>query len=181
MNEARDKTHLVECAKFAHSPDWILFVDADEVLLDHQSLLKNLESGRAPAYSLNVKFLWDRPDQIRVDGVYGDFWRGSVFKVAETDGVWTQRGDGPNLHCSCVPTDLIDKVQRTSPAVRLKHFGPLKREDRIAKYYWYLQTDTTCLESEDHYRHSVIGDLPEFPVDSVFRHGGPLKLERWEE
>jgi len=61
--------------------------------------------------------------------------------------------------------------------VALFHYGYLHKEDRIAKYNWILSIDPHN-EGEDFYRHCVQGDLPEFPADAVFRHGGPLRLQK---
>lgn len=176
LNEARDKTFLLSQVKMLASPDWAVMIDADEVLLDAADLLMNIASGKAKAYRLKVLALWDRPDQIRVDGIYADFWRASVFHIPSTTGLWVQRNmAGPNLHCDSVPTELSAGAIRCNPPVRLKHYGPMLREDRIAKYRFYRSVDPDS-PAEDNYRHSVLGDLPEFPKDAVYRHGGPLKL-----
>lgn len=184
LNEARDKTVLVATAKYlltVHNkpaPDWFVMLDADEVLLDPCPLLANLKSDRAPAYSLRFLTLWDRPTQIRVDGIYGNLWRGSVFKLSETAGVWEQKSpDGPNLHCGSVPTDLANKVVQCDPPVWIKHYGSMEKADRLRKYAWYLEHDTQHQHAEDGYRHAVQGDLPEFPAKAIYRHGGPLRLE----
>jgi glycosyltransferase involved in cell wall biosynthesis len=176
LNEARDKSFLLSQVRGRVQATWIVMIDADEVLLDPDALRANLDSRKARAYKLNVLFLWDRPDQIRVDGIYGDFWHASVFRNESTNGLWVQRNpNGPNLHCDSVPTDLSNNAVRCSPAVRLKHYGPMLREDRIAKYHFYRSVDPNN-PAEDDYRHSVMGDLPEFPRDARYRHDGPLKL-----
>jgi len=178
LNEARDKTFITDIV--SRNSDWILMLDADEVLLDPFHLQANLLSVRAPAYAVQILTLWDRPDQIRVDGIYADLWRPSVFRVDATNGIWTEQiPGGSNLHCGSVPTDLASKAVRCDPLVRVKHYGSMDREERIRKYHWYLTNDNSNLENEDHYHHSVQGDLPEFPADAVYRHGGPLKLQDW--
>ena len=177
INEARDKMYLVEQCRQFH-PNWILCVDADEVLLDHTLLLENISSKRSSCYSLNVKFLWNSPSTIRTDGCYGDFWRPSLFEASRTNGKWTV-GDGADLHCSAAPNDVAAAVVRTQPPVRLKHYGPMLKEDRIRKYYWYLEHDK--VNGPEYYACSIQGDLQGFPVDAKYMHGGPLRLEPFKE
>jgi glycosyltransferase involved in cell wall biosynthesis len=180
LNEARDRTFLTRAAIHAHAPDWILMLDADEVLLEPFSLQYQLHLGGAQAYALQILTLWDTPDQIRVDGIYGDLWRPSVFSAHETSGVWTERvPGGTNLHCGSIPSDLVNQAVRCEPPVRVKHYGSMLQADRLRKYAWYLEHDAANLENEDHYRHAIQGDLAEFPADAVYRHGGPLKLQHW--
>ena len=190
LNEARDKTALLATTKFWASDakvrlDWVISLDADEVLLDHAALLTNLQAqdqGVEVVLSRHILTLWDRPDQIRVDGIYGDLWRASIFKPYMTHGRWKEQSpDGPNLHCGSVPTDIAHLAVRCDPEVRVKHYGSMLQKDRIDKYYWYLEHDLQNVENEDHYRHAVQGDLPGFPARAIYRHGGPLRLEEWHE
>jgi hypothetical protein len=61
--------------------------------------------------------------------------------------------------------------------VALLHYGYLHKEDRIQKYRWLISIDPHN-EGEDFYQHCVQGDLPEFPADATYKHGGPLRLQR---
>jgi hypothetical protein len=179
LNEARDKTYLALEARRLLTPSWCLFLDADEILLDHQTLLDNIYSQCAPAYQLRIWSCWDSPEQVRVDGIYGKCFRSSVFQLIATHGKWNQHSpSGPNFHCGSIPPDLHGRSKRCYPEVRVKHYGYMLREDRIRKYNWYRASDTQriYLNAEDGYRHSVQGDLPEFPADAKYRHGGPLTL-----
>jgi hypothetical protein len=75
-----------------------------------------------------------------------------------------------------VPQGYIVESRRSG--INLYHYGYFDRFTRIQKYHYYNKKEAEnleMLESEDYYRHMVIGDL--FPADSVFKHGGPLKLE----
>lgn len=173
LNEARDKNHLLDIAERL-KPDWIIFPDGDEMLAADslQPLEKAMRSDSAMAcLSLRIRYLWDREDQVRMDGVYGDFHRESVFRP---DGSrFNGNGSGANFHCGNVPAAIRQK-RAVLNDVNLLHFGYLHRADRERKYHWYTANDPGN-QREDGYRHMVIGDL--FPAESLFVHGGPLKLE----
>jgi len=185
LNEARDKTfllHVMTHVLYHKKPiDWVVAMDADEVLLDPCELRTCMDTATGHwALSRRILTLWDSPCQIRVDGIYGNLWRPSIFRPACTDGVWREASlYGPNLHCGSVPTDLLHLAVNCDPEVRVLHYGSMLRNDRIAKYKWYLEHDTQNLENEDYYQHAVQGDLAQFPAHFIYRHGGPLKLEEW--
>lgn len=175
LDEARDKNHMLAIVE-REQPDWIVAIDGDEMLASGslellQKALKALHS-RWPCLSLRVRYLWDREDQVRVDGVYGDFHRESVFRPNGTARFVTA-GSGAHFHCGNVPAAIRQKRTVLRDVVLL-HFGYLHRKDRERKYAWYNAQDPENLR-EDRYRHMVIGDV--FPADSRFAHGGPLQLE----
>jgi glycosyltransferase involved in cell wall biosynthesis len=171
FDEARDKSYLFQALKCSYDPDWVITLDADEVLVDPDAVVKTAESGTAWAYRIHFYFLWNGQNTIRTDGVYGDFWRSRIFNARHTSGRWDGR-----IHCEGVPNDLLACAARSNPAVHVKHFGPMLKEDRLRKYYNYRQIDPNNAW-EDDYAYSVLGDLPEFPTTMQFKHGGPLKLE----
>lgn len=177
MNESRDKNWLLDQIMVACEPAWILCVDGDEVLEKNGPAIIRKTCAEHPevdAYSLRIAFMWDQRDLVRVDRIYGDFWRPSLFRpFVERPGVpddhalaqefrfkstpWgRKRGDDqPNLHCSSVPQRRIHG--RKACAVRLKHYGYLHREDRVRKLDFYTSIDWENA-SEDCYRHMTQGD-----------------------
>lgn len=185
LDEARDKNWLMDQVIERCGPDWILMPDGDEELEPAGGCAKirrALESNPAcDCFAMGFLYFWDRLDQIRVDGNYGKLRRQSLFR-ANTEfrfKSYYSEGQTPNqnhvgLHTSNAP-GLGGKVMSLN--VNLLHYGYLHRQDRIAKYRWILSIDPHN-EGEDFYRHCVQGDLPEFPADAVFKHGGPLKLQR---
>lgn len=170
LDEARDKTLLVDKIAEYWGRQWVLMIDGDEELANLLQQPLYMSDG-APAYTFRIAYLWDREDQERVDGVYANLTRPSLFDLSRTDGVFQSTGNGGNFHCFNVPTDLLGK-SRPSGAV-LKHYGYLHRADRLKKYEFYNRLDPNN-EAEDFYRHVVIGDV--FPTDHRGKHGGPLEL-----
>lgn len=169
LNEARDKNYLLgKCQE--QKPDWVIWIDGDEILspASHKAIMDSLYSPKQ-CISFRVKYLWDREDQVRTDGVYGDFRRQSMFRPI-TGAKFL--GEAPGFHTGNVPQALWRSC--LYPDVDLLHLGYLNRDDRVRKYEWYNRVDPRN-KREDEYRHVVIGDV--FPAASKFLHGGPLKLE----
>jgi hypothetical protein len=125
----------------------------------------------AQSFALQVLYLWDREDQVRMDGGYSRFWRPSMFRLGEHQFQSTNAAGG--FHCGNAPI-AQQRVARRLFGAALLHFGYLHRADRLRKYEWYRGIDGGN-PLEDGYRHMVIGDV--FPAESRFRHGGPLQLE----
>ena len=191
LDEVRDKNLLLDIAMEA-KPDWIVMIDGDEVLSNYsgksglmqerrlsacEMLRAKMEAcvtGRAShrqyrALAFPVLYLWDREDQIRVDGVYRNMSRVSAFRP----GPERFRATGPNgFHCGNCPQDILDRDYIDTP---LLHFGYIDRMDRLRKWKWYNVTDPFN-DREDRYIHVVQGDIPESPAHAKFKHGGPLEL-----
>ena len=172
-DEVRDKNYLLGACIEAKA-DWVVMIDGDEVLKPGhaQRLLSVMgramrHPGGCRALAFNVLYLWDREDQIRVDGVYRSMSRVSAFRPGPERFEAT---GGVNFHCGNCPQSI---TARSHGGVGLLHYGYLHREDRLRKYRWYQEKDPAN-KAEDEYRHIVIGD--KFPADSKFRHGGPLEL-----
>jgi O-antigen biosynthesis protein len=173
VDEARDKDLLLSMAR-EHKAEWCFSIDGDELIeATGPALIRAAaESGVADSYSFRFLYLWDRPDQIRTDGVYSRMTRHSMFRVRPGQRFMRTQFGG-NFHCGSVPESLVHLPPR-SCAARILHLGYMLREDRIRKYEWYNRLDPNNA-TEDRYKHMVVGDL--FPADSRFRWGGPLKLE----
>lgn len=187
LNESRDKQYLLELAYrdvgrqwHAHhdAPYWMLGTDGDEELVaeDVPLILEAVQNPNIHAYSLRIQYLWDRPDQWRVDGVYGNFRRPSLFRLMNPAFTYktTPFGrDGANFHCSSTPQEMIHHSRPCE--ARLLHWGYIDREKRLAKYEFYNRVDPGN-SGEDCYRHCIQGDVPEIPASARLRHAGPLEL-----
>jgi glycosyltransferase involved in cell wall biosynthesis len=177
LNEARDKVLLYQKIRDACSPKWILCIDGDEVLEPGgaEIIRQHVEEHPCHAYSFRILFLWDRVDQVRLDRVYSDFHRPSMFAPDHPRGAhgveWlstpfgrSRNGEEPNLHCSSVPQFYLHAHERCP--VSLLHYGYLNRADRVRKLDYYTSIDWLN-QAEDCYRHMVAGDrvsIDELPL-----------------
>jgi glycosyltransferase involved in cell wall biosynthesis len=162
------------------SPYWALCLDGDEELMDDagELLHKAAESGAAHSYSLRVLYAWDSPDQIRVDGVYGDFRRPSLFRLMNRAFAFQTTPNGGNLHCSSIPQEMIAGFKPCEAS--LLHYGYLDAELRKRKHDWYNQVDPGNI-AEDCYRHITQGDPGGVAAYRRLRHAGPLQLRPLQE
>ena len=161
LDEARDKNYLLDKV-IAARPDWVLWIDGDEVLERSGPEQLRVAADRAgseiASYRLRIAYLWDDCRQVRVDGLWGRFSRASFFRLQGqplADLRFRTTTAGGNLHCGNIPQGLIGDMGRLE--VRLKHYGYLERADRQAKYAWYNQRDPDN-EGEDRYRH--LAEIP---------------------
>lgn len=174
LDESRDKQYLLEYLR-AQAVEWVLMIDGDELLSPKAIpvIREHIERGTVDGYQLQIFYLWDAPNQIRVDGVYGRMWRPSIFRI-KPEFRFAKTRFGCNFHCGSVPIQLVGKTVRLEAAIF--HLGYMDREDRLRKYRWYNERDPHNL-TEDEYRHMVQGDIPDVPAEAVLRYAGPLKLE----
>lgn len=176
LDEARDKNYLLR-EVIADAPDWVLWIDGDEVLerSGPEALRREIAANPAVAvFSLRIAYLWNDPGTVRVDGVYGSFSRPSLFRLrgqpVETLH-FASSGVGGNFHCGNVPRGLVGDMRWLD--TRLKHYGYLTHELRLAKYRWYTTHDPNNA-AEDHYRH--LAGIP------GARHApGPPQFVPWVE
>src|SRR6185369_14624309 len=70
LEETRDKNWLLEKAR-AFNPAWIVAIDGDEMLAPGgaEKLLDSMKNTDATSISMRIPYLWDREDQVRMDGV----------------------------------------------------------------------------------------------------------------
>jgi glycosyltransferase involved in cell wall biosynthesis len=152
-------------------------IDGDEVLADGgQKILQAAVERGGYVWAPRILYLWDREDQWRSDGVYGNFRRPSFFRLINSRFRYqrTPFGNGANFHCSSIPQELLHHSTPIDAA--LLHLGYLHREDRLRKFAWYNRIDGNN-RGEDGYRHMVQGDLPDIPAHVRLMHAGPLRLE----
>lgn len=187
-NETRDKNWLLQRLWKELNPqvrgpgslNWVISIDGDEEMEPGGlELIRNSALDFSThAIVTRVVYLWDSPDQIRIDGIYGRFKRASAFRmVSPLHGFGDPRKRNrpqANFHCGNVPWEVI--TQAKDCGARLLHYGYMHREDRVRKYAWYNQKDPNN-KVENCYRHVVQGDLPEVPAEAKLMHAGPLTLE----
>lgn len=189
FNEARDKDwllariydHMRPRDKLGNpfSPYWALCIDGDEELEPEgpRIIADRIREDDAHALMLRIPFLWDKPDRVRIDRVYGQFarvGRPSLFRLMNEKFSFliTNPGNG-NLHCSSIPQEMLHHRQPCGAA--LVHWGYLNRQHRLEKFESYNRLDPGNA-SEDCYRHVIQGDVPEIPVSAELLHAGPMEF-----
>jgi len=148
--ECRDKNWLLAKAK-EHNPNWIVCIDGDEVLVGADRLLGAMNGTEATSISMRIPYLWDSEDQIRMDGVYGEYRRHSAFRPREF--VYTSSTEC-GLHCGNAPSR--SRLSAITIDCQLLHFGYLHAADRATKYAKYNAKDPSN-PVEDCYRHIAHG------------------------
>lgn len=172
-DEVRDKNYMLDVVR-TMSPDYVLAIDGDELL--EAGAADKIRARLRPdlaSYTFPIRYLWNDPQHYRTDGVYGRFFRSSLFALhgQPASVAFKGTGRGGNFHCGNVPLGL-QGAGGSIPA-NILHLGYMHVVDRIRKYHWYNMIDPNN-HAEDCYKHMVIGDL--YPEDSKFTHGGPLKI-----
>lgn len=176
FSETRDKDYLL--SKITASgirPDYVICIDGDEELAPGgQEKIRGItKRGKLVSASFKILYLWNDPHLVRVDGIYRDNMRPSMFKYDTRSLTFKSLyTSGTSLHCTNVPSGHVAYTQQTD--VSLLHWGYFDRDLRVKKYKFYNDIDPENA-LEDRYRHCVIGDL--YPPNVHFLHGGPLQLE----
>lgn len=193
LDERRDKNWLLNesCEYFRHaiggagaSIDYMLCIDGDEELQKGgvEIIRRACQKGIAEVYANRFLFLWDRPDQARFDGRYGNLSRYSLFKVRPGQTFvshYKDAGDAVNqgLHTGNAPIDTERPVVGSALNVFFLHYGYMLAEDRARKFAWYNQIDPNN-ELEDCYRHMIQGDPGGPGANERLKHGGPMDLRK---
>jgi glycosyltransferase involved in cell wall biosynthesis len=176
LDETRDKNYLLRHIISAR-PEWVLWIDGDEVLerTGPEKLSQLIRANpRVAVFGLQISYLWDDPFSVRVDGIYGHFHRPSLFRLREQNVERLQfkaTGRAGNLHCGNIPRGLVGRTLNLD--VRLKHYGYMTYEQRMAKYQWYRKVDPHN-EMEDEYRH--LAGIP-----GARYAPGPIEVIPWKE
>jgi glycosyltransferase involved in cell wall biosynthesis len=175
LDESAEMQFLFEHA-MAAKPDWIISIDGDEELEQGgaEKIRVAIETALPDVsyFTLKIVYLWDRADQVRVDGVYEDFRRKRIFKP-QPGAAFLGNNTKHNLHCGGAGN--IKKLSGRWEAldINLLHYGYLYAEDRMRKYLWHQQVEPNNV-AEDFFRHIVQGDIPEVPANVKLKHAGPL-------
>ncbi len=158
------------------SPAWCLTIDGDEVMTAQgvEAIKATLPETDLHAFKLPIWYLWNDRTHRRVDGVYRNFARPSLFRLMNSNFRFQRTPYGANFHCSSIPQEMLHHAHAPLNAPLL-HLGYVDRADRLRKYEWYNRLDPNN-ESEQRYVHMVQGDIPEVPADVRLKHAGPLEL-----
>jgi len=133
------KEHLLNEYVAPLKPDWILPFDMDEVF-DYRFNRKKAEEltkRKEIAYQFYCVQLWDSEDKRRVDQGWGGFYNVRFYKFIPEFGLqWARR---IRFHCGLAPEYAYKWAAKSEYA--FKHYGYLKKEDRLKKIKRYKEND----------------------------------------
>lgn len=128
-------------AAWRHGPDWLMAIDADERLEDNwraraDAVIAQAERDGVLAFYVRVFELWDAPDTVRVDGVWGRKRSPRLFR-ARRDHEFDTRA----LHGFWAP--LNSRIDGDYPLadLLLYHLKTMHASDRSARRARYQQLD----------------------------------------
>ena len=143
LDEARDRQWLLDKARELKA-DWCWIFDHDEVPSDklYQNL-RNIVETVSPEKDLicfKREDFWDNDKQVRLDGVWGTFWQGRLFRLRKQNVVKSNdvKGDA-NFHCTAhgpIPQQCIEYLP-----YKIWHYGNMTAQERLRKYLWYTKSD----------------------------------------
>ena len=143
LDEARNRQWLLDKAREIKA-DWCWIFDHDEIPSDklYQNLRKIVENANPEKDLICFKRedFWDNDKQVRLDGVWGTFWQGRLFRVRKQNVVKSNdvKGDA-NFHCTAhgyIPHQCIDYLP-----YKIWHYGNMTAQERLRKYLWYTKSD----------------------------------------
>lgn len=124
----------------ATDPNWILFLDADEIFEDRfQTGVKELvKDGTVSVYLFRLYDFWDE-EHYREDGLWRahQIYRPFMLRY-EKDVSYTFHET--DQHCGRMPANVFELKHELSN-YRLKHYGWAKERDRIDKFKRYMELD----------------------------------------
>lgn len=143
----------------AIDPDWIIFLDADEIFEDKfkygvKELMKN------DVYDVYLFRLYDfwNSDYYRDDDLWcaHRYYRPFMMRYKK-DAVYTF--SELNQHCGRMPNNIFD-FENIRCSYRLKHFGWARESDRIQKFNRYMKLDPQGIYGSLRQYNSILDPNP---------------------
>lgn len=139
-NEAWSRNRVLGMA-FDRHPDWIYCFDADEVIerraVDNRDELTDPADPAVMMWIQPIVQLWNADNMQRVDGLWGTFYQGRMFRVLPG-----QRIDNSNNLMHSGSTPFVPSDRHGFSYFRIIHYGNVEPSVRASKYDWYTKTDT---------------------------------------
>tara|TARA_Y100001949_G_scaffold172207_1_gene175847 strand:- start:433 stop:1182 length:750 start_codon:yes stop_codon:yes gene_type:complete len=139
FDETRDRNLLLEMA-LKRKPDIILSMDGDEILMpfSQEILFEELDVlyPESSVFEFQFLTLWDKPNQVRFDGMYSNNWQKRLFRVGSTPRLlrMNETQYGGNAHCSSVPENVKGFNNSIRSGVKVFHYGSFDKNLRQQKY-----------------------------------------------
>lgn len=161
-SDGKDHERLVRAA-WEHRADWLLGIDADERVERHFRARAELEFERADVealivYLVHLRELWDRPNQMRVDSLWGQkrkinlfrSMRDHVFDQRDLHGHWGPLNKNPDEHFPeadlfIYHLRMIEASDREERRAKWERLDPDRKAQSIG--YAYM-TDVEGIELE---------------------------------
>ena len=162
LNEVRDRNALLQMG-LKRNPDFILSVDGDEIFMPNSAeiLFEEIDILYPKNNVFEFQFLtcWDTIEQIRFDGIFGNYWQKRLFKVKNqsTDLKFKNTANFGNLHCGSVPKNIIGFDNPTRSNVKIFHMASIDETLRQQKYEYYTKIDANS-NLNDGYKHMISGE-----------------------
>lgn len=148
FNERDERNHTHVMAEGLDA-DWILSIDADEVLEDRltRSSIQKIVTNPSPDKHLyNVSFInhWESTQLVRLDWPFADSYRSSMngprlFKVFKNCPMRIFSGSEIGLHCGNSPEYGGHSIGVSN--IRFRHLSHVRSIDRSAKFSFYQNID----------------------------------------
>lgn len=143
----------------ASDPDWILFLDADEIFEDNAktALREMITDKNCDLYLFRLYDMWDE-EHYREDALW------SAHKIYRPFMLRYQKNfnyafSQARQHCGRMPSNVFELNQQLSN-LRLKHYGWAKAEDRLAKYNRYMTLDPLGIYGSMAQYQSIMDEHP---------------------
>lgn len=139
-DDSANHRRLVE-ASWAHAPDWLLGLDADERLEFGFRERAEAEIARARreglgAFRVHVREIWDDPLTFRADGLWSGKTSARFFAARRDHEFHEQR-----FHCHWAPLNSRTNGDFPQANLFLYHLRMLRAEDRAARQARYERLD----------------------------------------
>lgn len=122
------------------NPDWIIFLDADEILEDNfKNEVKDMINNRdVDGYLFRLYDFWDN-ENYRDDMLWCAHNTYRLFLIRYQEN-FIYKFKNTAQHCGRMPYNCINLPYAISN-IRVKHYGWARESDRIAKYNRYMELD----------------------------------------
>lgn len=156
-DEYINQVSLIQAGR-RHGADWFLCLDADERIEnrlsnDIRSLIAEADARKVDAFSLHLRDLWNDRFNYRVDGIWANRGRYSLFRNINTHTKFDPR----RLHRYWLPLETLADIKNVGVAIpyAIYHLRMIRLEDRIARYERYTRIDPDNRLQQQGYEHLI--------------------------
>jgi len=150
FNERDERNTAIRMA-YELDADWCISIDHDEVIeprVKRSHLVRAMQhpNPMVGLYDFGWVNHWNTPFQCRTDQPWADGYKSSMrgyrmWRVRSTDLDQIHGGNEIGLHCGNVPDRGV--MEKRVLGIRFRHYGYMMQDDRVRKYVWYNQIDTS--------------------------------------